>query len=235
VGRAIPSFDAFARRAKEIAASIPAEYVADVEDVVVHRDAKRHPQIPGVVTLGECESSPLVALTGAGDVRSVVHLWYGSFVELARDDADFDVDEELRETILHEVKHHLEDKGGTRALEDEDDLFDAHARFREGLPVPAGWYRQGDAVEDGAWEVEGDLFVEVSLRRRDLEALRGRTLSMTVLGEPLEVEVPADAAPGETLTFPGEGLVDDRGAHGEAEGEADGAAAGDLHLVLRVR
>jgi hypothetical protein len=253
VAKAIPSFSAFERRAREAFAAIPKEFTEDVEDVLVHRDVKRHPQIPDVVTLGECEASPLTALTDAGVVRSIVHLWYGSFVDLARRDATFDVDAELVETIEHEVKHHLEDKGGTRALEDEDDLFDAHARFLEGLPVPAGWYRQGELLEPGVWAVEGDLFVEVRLRAKELLERRGTTLSMKVLGEPLEIEIPSDASPGGRVTIEGEGLAfDDEPGHehghshapraasetDEREGARDGEddeGAGDLHVVWVVR
>lgn len=236
----VPTYDEFAARAKEIAASIPSQFTEDVEDVVVHKGVKRHPQIPDVVTLGECEASPLAAMTGSGLVRSIVHLWYGSFVDLAKRDEGFDVDAELRETIEHEVKHHLEDKGGTRGLEDEDDLFDAHARFREGLPVPPGWYRRGERLEPNVWAVEGDLFVEARLRRKEFDALRGKTLTMTVLGEPLEVEIPADAEPGEPLTYEGEGLLDDAESEGEGGDAPRGAsgqapAAGDLHLVPVVR
>jgi len=229
VAAPIPSYDAFARRAREIFEAIPEEFTEDVEDVFVHREVKRHPQIPEVVTLGECEGSPVAAMTGTGIVRSLVHLWYGSFVDLAKRDETFDVDAELVETIEHEVKHHLEDKGGTRALEDEDELFDAHARFTEGLPVPAGWYRAGEKLEPGVWAVESDVFVELRLRKKEVDALRGKPLSMTVLGEPLEVDIPADAKPGEPLTYEGEGL--------ELEGdEEDGEpASGDLHLVLLVR
>jgi hypothetical protein len=235
VGRPIPDYDAFARRAKEIAASIPAEFMEDVEDLVVHRGVKRHPQIDDVVTLGECESSPLAALSGSGDVRSVVHLWYGSFVDLARRDERFDLDAELRETIEHEVQHHLEDKGGTRSLEDEDDLFDAHARFLEGLPVPPGWYRAGERLETGVWAVEADLFVEVRVRRRELDGLRGRRLSMTVLGEPLEVDVPEDVVPGRPVTIEGEGLLLESSEGEELRDPPEAAEAGDLHVVFDVR
>jgi hypothetical protein len=232
----VPTYDDFAERAREIAAAIPHEFTADVEDVVVHRGVKRHPQIPDIVTLGECEGSPLAAMTGSGLVRSIVHLWYGSFVDLARRDETFDVDAELRETIEHEVKHHLEDKAGTRSLEDEDDLFDAHQRFLEGLDVPPGWYRFGRRLEPNVWAVDLDLFVELRLRRKEFEALRGKPLSMKILGEPFEVEVPADAVAGEALTYEGEGLVDEDGDEPEAppkEGE-EGPPAGDLHLIPRV-
>lgn len=233
----VPPYEAFAARAKELTREIPAEFLEGVEDVVVHREAKRHPLLPDVLTLGEQEPSALVAMTGSELVRSIVHLYYGSFVELARRDRRFDPDAELRETIEHEVQHHLEDRAGVRTLIDDDDLFDAHQRWKAGLETPPGWWRRGEEVGDDVWQVGDDLFVELRLRRRAFEALRGTTVRLTVLDEPFEAEVPADAKPGDVLTFEGEGVLpDDVDAHDADSHDADpDAAAGDLHLVLDVR
>jgi hypothetical protein len=222
-------FETFTARAKDVARTIPAQFLDGVEDVVVHRQVKRHPLIGDVVTLGECEPSPVAAIAGSEQVRSIVHLYYGSFADLARRDDAFDVEEELRETIEHEIRHHLEDRAGVRALIDEDDLFDAHARFRAGLDVAPGWYRRGERMEKDVYAVDLDLFVELRLRQADFDGLRGRTLRLTVLGDPVEVEFPPDADPDETFTLEGEGLL--------AEGEADeeDPEAGDLHLVPVIR
>jgi hypothetical protein len=243
----VPSFDEFAAKAKTIAATIPAEFLEGVEDIATHREVKRHPLIDDVVTLGECEPSSLAAMVGSETVRSIVHLYYGSFVDLAREDESFDIDAELRETIEHEVQHHLEDRAGVRTLIDEDDLFDAHQRFLTGLETPKGWWRRGERLERDVYAVEDDLFVELRLRRADFEARRGKPVELTVLGEAFEAEIPKDAEPGEILTFEGDGLlVDDEHdgsshAHGRHEhpkrpapaGE-DLPEAGDLHLVLDV-
>jgi hypothetical protein len=258
----VPPYDEFAERAKAIAKAIPAAFLEGVEDVVIHRGVKRHPQLPDIVTLGECEPSAMAAMTASGIVRSIVHLYHGSFVDLARRDPAFDVDAELEETIRHEVQHHIEDKAGVRTLIDEDDLFEAHARFRADLEVPPGWYRQGERLEPNVWAVDLDLFVELRLRRREFDALRGKTLKMTVLGEPLELELPSDADPEEVFTLEGEGLLaddtaDDGEGHGHGHGHSHGPntggkrggeppprgeeaeesppEAGDLHLVPVVR
>jgi hypothetical protein len=224
----IADYEAFAARAREIAASIPAEYMEGVEDVVVHREAKRHPLLPDVVTLGECEPSRLQSMAGDEPARSIVHLYYGSFADLAARGDDFDPEEELRETIEHEIQHHMEDRAGVRALIDEDDLFDANARFLAGLDAPPGWYRRGERLAPDVYGVELDLFVELRLRRKEWERLRGTTLVTTILGEPFEGDVPSDALPGEVLTYEGEGLSE--------EGEdGKGGAIGDLHLIPIVR
>jgi predicted Zn-dependent protease with MMP-like domain len=230
----VPTYERFCERAKEIFAGIPAEFTEGVEDVVLARGVKRHPQLPDIVTLGECEPSPLVAMTGGGDVRSIVHLYYGSFVELAREDETFRFDEELVETIEHEVQHHVEDKAGVRTLIDEDDLFDAHARFRADMEVEPGWYRRGRVVEPNVWAVDLDLFVEVEMRRKDFEGLRGRTLTLTVLGEPVELEIPDDVEPEEIFTLEGSGLLQTAEDEDE-DAETEDVPAGDLHIVPVVR
>ena len=234
----VPPYETFAARARAMTGEIPAEFLEGVEDVVVHRGVKRHPLLEDVLTLGEQEPSALVAMTGSELVRSIVHLYYGSFVELARRDRTFDVDAELRETIEHELQHHLEDRAGVRTLVDDDDLFDAHQRFRAGLETPRGWWRRGEEVDDGVWQVGEDLFVELRLRRREFDAVRGTTVSLTVLDEPFDADVPADATPGAILTFEGEGVLPE-GAGDEADETDDDAddddGAGDLHLVLDVR
>lgn len=233
----IPDFDAFAERAQDLAKAIPAEFLEGIESVDVHREKKTHPFLEDVVTLGECETSPLSRLAGEEAFRSTVHLYYGSFVDQARNDPSFDVDAELRETIEHEIQHHIEDRAGVRTLSDEDDLFDAHARFRAGLDVPEGWYRHGEALAPGLWAVDQDLFLELSLRRKEFEALRGTTLALTVLGQPLEVDLPADAAPDEAFTVEGEGLFvpDEEPEEGEEPDEDAPGTSGDLHLLPRVR
>jgi hypothetical protein len=247
----MPTYEAFAARAREITKEIPAQFLEGVEDVVVHRERKAHPLIDEVVTLGECEPSALVAMTGADAVRSIVHLYYGSFEDLARRDRRFDVEKELVETIRHEVQHHIEDRAGVRTLIDEDDLADALYRFQAGLENPKGWWRRGSRLEPNVYAVGDDLFVELRLRTPEFEARRGRTVVLTVLGESLEAEIPEDARPGEILTFEGEGLLAEEGAdahhHGPrpkaeraaaseaAEGDdGDDPVAGDLHLVLDV-
>lgn len=233
----MPDFDAFSARAQEITRSIPAEFLEGIESVDVHRELKQHPLLPDIVTLGECATSPLSQLAGEEAFRSTVHVYYGSFADLAQQDPRFEVDAELRETIEHEIQHHIEDRAGVRTLSDEDDLFDAHARFRAGLDVPEGWYRHGEALAPGLWAVDQDLFLELSLRRKEFEALRGTTLALTVLGQPLEVDLPADAAPDEAFTVEGEGLFvpDEEPEEGEEPDEDAPGTSGDLHLLPRVR
>jgi hypothetical protein len=213
-------FETFSERAQAIADAIPREFMGGIQSVDVHRDVQKHPFLDDIVTLGECATSPLSDPTGTEPFRSIVHLYYGSFADLASKDPSFDVEEELKETIEHEVQHHLEDRAGIKDLVDEDDLFEAHAQFRAGMEVPPGWYRRGEPLAPGLWAVDLDLFLELSLRRKEWEALRGTRVALQVMGETLE----------------GDGLFEED-AEGEEAPADDGPTgwAGDLHVVPLVR
>src|SRR5699024_8517935 len=99
----------FERRAQEIFDEIPPEYREGVDGLAVYPDSVPHPSLPGIYTLGECRSEFYPSeYGGAGEVRSIVVLFHGSFRELAATDDEWEWEEELFETITHEVRHHLE-------------------------------------------------------------------------------------------------------------------------------
>ncbi len=238
--RAVMDFETFAARTRLLADEIPDEFMEGIETVDVHEDVLPHPLVPDIFTLGECVTSPLSDPTGQEPFRSIVHLYYGSFVALAESDPSFDLEAELKETIEHEVQHHIEDRAGAETLSAEDALFETHARFRAGLEVPAGWYRQGEPIAPGLWAVDLDLFLEVNLRPRDWARIPGTRLVLVVLDEPFEIDVPADAQPDEVWTFEGEGLVESDRADDDEEEEIDEeeeatGLAGALHVVPVVR
>lgn len=150
----------FDRRAHALFDSIPAELRGGVEYLLVSPDALPHPELPEVYTLGECSTGELDLGAGPEGFRSGVHLYHGSFAKLAELDPEFDWEDELRETVLHEIRHHRESAAGEDALEDFDYAADENFKRREGEPFDPLFYRSGEPVEEGAWEVDGDLFVE---------------------------------------------------------------------------
>ncbi len=109
-------FDRFARRAEEIVAGIPPRFLEGVVGVEVHRRAVQHPEVEDVYTMGECGDDEVTLLTDPEAIRSRVHLYHGSFAALARREPEFDWEGELEETILHELRHHLEDRAGITDL-----------------------------------------------------------------------------------------------------------------------
>jgi hypothetical protein len=199
-------FRRFERRAREIFDSIPEELRHGVEYVVVERDAVPHPTLPDVYTLGECatgEYDPGGARPD--DLRSGVHLYYGSFRELAKLDPGFDWEAELWETITHEVRHHRESAAGEDALEELDWAEDENFKRRNGKKFAPLFYRAGIPAGDRVWEVDGDLFVE-----RELSADEFRVtdeISVTIDGE--EFDVPLPERQGDVHYLYLEGLWDD--------------------------
>ncbi|MCU0726590.1 MAG: metallopeptidase family protein [Planctomycetes bacterium] len=217
-------FETFTRRAEEILAGVPPEFLTDVVGVEAHRAEKRHPHLPEVFTLGECGADEVSRMTDPETIRSRIHLYHGSFAALARKDPEFDFEGELKETVLHELRHHLEDRAGILDLLREDAMEDALARWQAGEEMPDDWYRAGEEMEEDVFRVGDDLFVELRLREEDFRELLGTTAELTVLDEPLFAEIPDDLSPDETLSFEGEGLE-----------RSGGGGSGELHLIFMLR
>ena len=183
----------FRRRAREIFDAIPEELRHGVEYVLVEEQAVPHPSMPDVYTLGECATGEYdIGIDAPVAVRSGMHLYYGSFRELARLDPEFDWEAELWETITHEIRHHRESSAGEDALEDLDWAEDENFKRRAGKPFDPRFYRAGEPVGEGAWEVDGDLFVERELTRAELE--RGGEIAVAIGGEEIVVPLPGEVA-----------------------------------------
>lgn len=175
----------FELRAKEIFERIPEAFKEGVDGLEVVRRALAHPTLPDIYTLGECRSEFYPSeFGGAGEVRSFVVLYYGSFVRLSELDDRFDWEEELIETITHEVRHHLESLASEDDLEVQDYVEDQNFNRREGEPFDPHFYRGGAAVAEGAFEVDGDLFVDHVVGDEE------RTVHLEWGGETFDVPVP---------------------------------------------
>jgi hypothetical protein len=162
----------FERRAQEIFDEIPPEYRGGVEYVMVSEEAVPHPELPEVYTLGECATGELdLGFDVPDHVRSGVHLYHGSFRALSEQDPDFDWEAELYETITHEIRHHRESTAGEDALEDFDYAADENFKRREGVAYDPLFYRSGEPLDDGGWEVDGDVFVEITLSAAEFERM----------------------------------------------------------------
>ncbi len=184
------TFEEFERRAHEVFAEIPPEYREGVDGLSVERRAVLHPELPEVYTLGECltETYP-TEWGGAGEVRSIVALYYGSFLRLSRMEDEWDWEEEIWETITHEIRHHLESLALDDELEVRDYADDQNFARREGVEFDPFFYRSGHPLETGAWEVSGDVFLE-----REVEggssAPRG-PVRVEWEGRPVSIALPA--------------------------------------------
>ena len=155
------TFESFEQRAAELWQQIPHDYRAGVDGLRVEREARAHPTLPDVYTLGECLTESYPSDFGGPDTtRSLVELYYGSFWRLARLDAEFDWDEELWETLTHELQHHLESLADDDTLEDVDYAADENFKRLEGRGFDPFFYRAGTALADGWYRVEEDHFRE---------------------------------------------------------------------------
>ncbi len=162
-------YETFQVAAARLWREIPEEFKAGVEGVEVERRAMPHPQLPDIYTLGECltESWPS-SYEGPETLRSRVVLYYGSFLRLAQLDPDFEWEEEIWETLTHELRHHLESLAAEDALEDVDYAADESFKRQEGEPFDPYFFRSGEVVEPGVYAVEDDIFIEVPLRGHEL-------------------------------------------------------------------
>lgn len=159
-------YEEFRKRAHEVFDEIPDEFRAGVEGLEVTRKTVLHPTLPEVYTMGECLSEFYPSeYGGAGEVRSRVVLYYGSFQAVARDEDTWDWDDEIWETITHEIRHHLEHLASDDELEERDFAADQLFAMREGGPFDPFFFRSGEPVGGGAFEVEGDIFIEVEVER----------------------------------------------------------------------
>jgi predicted Zn-dependent protease with MMP-like domain len=221
------SYEEFAAAAARAFEEIPPEFRERVQGPVVLRDAKRHREVRGMLTLGECVHAP--DFSGPGELWSTVFLYYGSFEELARRDPSFDVEAEIVETVRHEVQHHVEDMVGHPGLRDLDWAEEQNERRLQGRPYAPRFWRAGERVggEGGLDEdvraVGADLFLELELRPDEWERARRQGLDFTVGGEEYEIDADELREDEEVFEF-------------EACGREDhGGEVGDLVLVVRRR
>ncbi|MEX2571474.1 MAG: metallopeptidase family protein [Gemmatimonadota bacterium] len=160
------NFHEFQARAEEIFEDIPADFKQGLEGIEVVRKTTTHPDLPEVYTLGECLSEFYPSeFGGPGEVMSRVVLYYGSFLALSRTHEDWDWEEELFETVTHEVRHHLEHLASEDALEEMDFAEDQNFARREGEGFEPLFFKAGKALGGGVYEVAGDVFIERPLGR----------------------------------------------------------------------
>jgi hypothetical protein len=121
------SFREFERLLASMVDDIPDEFLRGLQGVHAIREARPEPDYVDVWRLGEYLDPGTEDFLGAGEgLGRHVALYYGSFVKVARGDPDFDWEEELWETLTHELRHHVESLAGDASLI-EDDLEQARS------------------------------------------------------------------------------------------------------------
>lgn len=191
------SFAEFEDRAAHDWRAIPDEFKAGVDALVVSRDARAHPRAGGVYTLGECVTESYPSDFGGPDtIRSELRLYYGSFRRLAADDAEFDWDGEIWETLTHELKHHLESLASQDDLEDLDAAMEENFKRLDGQRFDPLFYRSGEVVAEGRFRLDDSVFVETT-------GPRDRPFNFEFNGDQFAIELPASEADVLFLTVEG--------------------------------
>src|SRR5574341_2196471 len=160
LGGAVVQLSDFQSLVDRLLKEVPPSYLSGVVAVEVSPKTIPHPVRAEIYTLGEC--IPLEWSGNGADLQSRVVVYHGSFQALAllSDPGAFDWREEAWETLTHELRHHLEWRANHKALEEYDWAAEQNFARHEGEGFDAQFYRSGEAVAEGIWKVEDDVFVE---------------------------------------------------------------------------
>ena len=102
----------------------------------------------------------------------MVVLYWGSFKACPGRSADFDWEDELWETLTHELRHHLESLAGEDALEGIDYAMDESFKRAEGEDFDPWYYQRGEVEGPGRYRVEEHVFLERPFTEAAFEAAR---------------------------------------------------------------
>lgn len=142
--------------------AIPEAHKEGIVALVVEAAAHYDPNLAEVPLLGECVFDELMDTVEA-PVHSTIHLYYGSFVIVASEEPGFDWQGEVRETLHHELTHHLEWRAGHDTLGEHEDVELENLNRRAGLPFEPSFYRFGREVARRVFLVGEEAFIEVSV------------------------------------------------------------------------
>ena len=189
--------DDFRALIDRLKAEVPAAYLHGIVDISVSPKAVPHPVRADVYTLGEC--IPVEWSAGGADIESRVVLYHGSFRALAglSEPGEFNWRDEAWETLTHELRHHLEWRARTGALESYDWAAEQNFARQEGDAFDPAFYREGERVAPGIYKVDDDVFMEMTLPRR------GQPLELVWHGRRYRAAVPVAARPPAFLTLAG--------------------------------
>lgn len=103
--------DIFREIASSIIEGLPADLLRHLNGGVIILDEKN--EEADSLVMGEYVEDPVMGKT--------ILLYYGSFVEDLEDKSEEEWIEEIEDTIIHEMRHHVESLAGVDYLSEEED------------------------------------------------------------------------------------------------------------------
>ncbi len=114
-------YEAFRATAEQMLDEIPDPFLRGLQGIHVLEKAYPEADFEGVWRMGEYLDPGPEDFLGAGDgLGRHIALYYGSFVAIAAGDPTFDWEQEIWDTITHELQHHVESLAGDATLIGED-------------------------------------------------------------------------------------------------------------------
>lgn len=158
----LKDFEVLVRR---LEAEVPPHFLEGVSEIAVAPAMLPHPTRADIYTLGECIPDALSEDAGLQELRSRIVLYHGSFQALAGDDADFDWEEEAYQTLTHELRHHLEWRARTDALEEVDRAAEENFARHDGEEFDPLFFLGGEEIVENVYQVDDDFFLDRVVRR----------------------------------------------------------------------
>lgn len=116
------SYDEFQAAVEEMIDDIPARFLKGLQGVHVLKEAHPEEDYQDVWRLGEYLDPGPEDFLGAGEgLGRHIALYYGSFQKIAESDPSFDWEDEIWETLTHELRHHVESLAGEMGLVLDDE------------------------------------------------------------------------------------------------------------------
>ncbi len=148
------TYERFRATVESMLDEVPGVFLQDLQGVHALRDVKVEEGYRDVYRMGEyLDPGPDDFLGGAEGLGRHVALYWGSFRRIAQGDREFDWEEEIWETLTHELQHHVESLAGDGRLIEED-LLEAQRFERADGPSVAEEDDRHDGDEEYAYAVD---------------------------------------------------------------------------------
>ena len=155
----------FETMVRRLAGDVPDHFLEGVSEISVAPSMLPHPTRADIYTLGECIPDPLSEDATLQDLRSRIVLYHGSFQALAGGDPGFDWEEEAYQTLTHELRHHLEWRARTDALEDFDRAAEENFARHDGEEFDPLFFLGGEEIVENVYQVDDDFFLDRIVRQ----------------------------------------------------------------------